>query len=103
MRRAWWLVIGLLLALPLWLVTLSVAAGRSCGAYDSGPDTAAQRSFCGDAATGYSVTFHLVSVIPAVIVLAGAVASFARRSHLPLLVAVAAAVVAALTVWTLIP
>ena len=103
MHRAWWLAIGAIVAVPLWYVTLAISAGRSCGAYDSGPDTDAQRSFCGDPADGYAVQFHLVQIIPALIVLAGAAWAFSRSSGRPLLVSSVAAVVCSFLIWALSP
>jgi hypothetical protein len=101
--RTGWLVIGVLASIPLWYLTLAISAGRSCGAYNSGPDTEAQRAFCGEPGAGYSLQFHLVQVIPAVILIVGAFVAYRKSRGAPLLVSFILAVVATLTIWALIP
>lgn len=66
------LLAGVFLAALFWYVTSSVSAGISCGAYNYGPETSAEKAFCGEPGSNYTLQFHLVQVIPALAVLVGA-------------------------------
>jgi hypothetical protein len=81
----------------LCYITLLMVAGKSCGAFDSGPDTEAQEAFC-DGPWQY-----LVGLVPAVPLIGGGVLSVIRRSPWPVGFGALLAIAAAVATFALVP
>jgi hypothetical protein len=90
-------VLVLALGLALCFVTSVFVEGHSCGAFDSGPDTDAQKAFC------HGPWDNLAGLVPAVPLVAGAILGARRRAPAPVALGVVLAVVAAFVTVAVVP
>jgi hypothetical protein len=101
-----WVLAAVFVATALSYVTYLVSVGKSCGAFNSGPDPGAEEAFCGYGSgepSDLSTVFVLVQIIPAIPVLAGGVLPALGRSRLFFAAGLCVGVLATASIWTLEP
>jgi hypothetical protein len=87
-------------------VTFIGSVGRSCGAYDTGPNPGAEAAFCGyrsGEAIDYSALFLLVQFLPALPALAGGAMACIGRSRRLAAAGLAVGVLTTVLIWVLEP